>query len=659
MPSILVEMPDMGLNSLVPPSELEPRRAAPFSQNCIYKNGILQAPYGFAKVDQTTTGLNSGDIVLAGFGFTESDGTDHFMAVTTEKIYEHDMVNSQWNDLTQSGVTMNSDTVHPISWVAIYHDDTDIYLDDNTGRVNAYHHLIICDGGLSNIQRWAGRWETDFADVVGAGGYHDGTTHRALQVNSFMSRPILISPQTYSSTSKAWTENNQRIQWPTSGKLQTWTGTGSGSVNLVETNDINVWSALLGNQFIIYQQHSIWGLNYIGGDSVFSPLPLMDDLGLLSHNLLVSRNNAHYFVGNDYNVYAYFGGSIKQPIGNEIHKDLRDKLNPDYAHRCWMVTDSRNEFIKIYIVTSGNSYATECYSYNLKTNKWMFEDLSRKWPSASTGISAVGIVGGQTYTIGETYNTALNIMSAYDSADDTNVSSGDVTIKYGDVLYDSTGQIQDWTNLSATAEYDFSLKAGEVDFSAGGLAFCFSYANDPTRLVGDDTDFSGQILRYDDGSLSTNMPNGSHYYTMLDVCSVLDAGTDYTVTVHVQPCESTGTAIADTSSDTPVLDGTSWMTIFDPSGDTYRQKQEEVRTGKSLVFGDATGFIYQENEDYTHYDGEDILLRHRTPIFDFENPDYYKRWPAFSMVGKGSAVAVRYRVTNFDTSDTSWTNILS
>ena len=89
--------------------------------------------------------------------------------------------------------------------VAIAHDDTAIYLDDDSGKSNAYYHAVVCDGGLSNIQRWAGRYETDFADLVGAGGYHDGTTHRALQVGAYQSRLILISPQSYSSSSNLWT----------------------------------------------------------------------------------------------------------------------------------------------------------------------------------------------------------------------------------------------------------------------------------------------------------------------------------------------------------------------------------------------------------------------------------------------------------------------
>jgi len=661
MPSLLVEMPSKGLDSLVPPSEMDMRGAAPGSQNLLYQYGIMRTPYGFAKLD-LTTGLNSGDTILAAFLFTESDGTDHIIAKTTERIYEHDAVNSTWKNLTQSGLTMNSDLIHPVSWASYLHDDTDIYLDDNSGRAVAYHHLIVCDGGLTNIQRWAGRWEQDFADLtMTSGDYGTGqTTHRALQVGIYMNRLILISPLEYDSASRVWVENNQRVRWNYGTKLQNWVTDGSnntgGFVNLVETNDENVWSGLLGNQYIIYQKKSIWGLNYVGSSTIFSPLPVIKDLGLLSHHLFVSHNNIHYFVGNDFNVYKYFGGSVKIPIGDPVHKNLREDLNPIYANRCWMVMGSKSDYLWIFIVPTGSEYVTMAYEMNMKTQAWNIRDFTHKWSTG--GITAAGLGGGQTYIIGDTYATALNKLSAYDAADDTATTAGDVTEKYGDVLFDNTGQVLDWSVMSAVAEYDFSLKLGEVDFSAGGLFFCFSYANDPTKLVGDDTDYSNMIIRFDDGSLSTDIPNGSHYYTITDVSSTLDAGTDYTVTCHIQPSESAGTGIADTSSDTPALDGTSWMTLFDPSGETYRQKAEERRTDDAMMFGDDSGLIYQEDYDMSACDdGEDVLWRHRTPVIDWNAPDIWKRWAGIAVVAKGDSYSLRYRTSDFDTSETGWRNI--
>ena len=217
MADLLVRLANLGLQGNVPSTALDLRSAARGSENIFYEAGLLQTPDGIAKLDLTTTGLNSGDPVLAVFPWFEIDRYSHLMAVTTEKIYDHNRITNEWEDKTQSGLTMASNDLQPISWAEVGHDDTAIYFDDDATRAVAYHHLVVCDGGLSNIQRWAGRFENDFADVTGGGDYHSGTTHRALQVAmGKRNRMILLSPLEYDGTS--WIKNNQRVRWPAIGK---------------------------------------------------------------------------------------------------------------------------------------------------------------------------------------------------------------------------------------------------------------------------------------------------------------------------------------------------------------------------------------------------------------------------------------------------------
>ncbi|KKK62958.1 hypothetical protein LCGC14_2999140, partial [marine sediment metagenome] len=228
---IIIRVPTKGLDGQVPVTALDARNAAPGTQNIMYEYGFIRTPRGFAKLD-LSAGLNSNDVVISVFQWSELDRTSHLMAITTDKIFDHDRVNNEWDDKTQSGLTMDSHIDRPVSYAEVGHNDTAIYLDDNAARPKAYHHVIVCDGGLSNIQRWAGKWETDFADLVGGGGYHDGTTHRARQVSlSSKNRMILLGALEYNSSTKVWVENNQRLRWPTIGKIETWTGTGSGFVD--------------------------------------------------------------------------------------------------------------------------------------------------------------------------------------------------------------------------------------------------------------------------------------------------------------------------------------------------------------------------------------------------------------------------------------------
>jgi hypothetical protein len=623
-------MPNLGFNGQVTDTAIDPRGTVEGTQNIVYEYGLLRTPYGFAKLD-LTTGLNSGDPILSVFQWAEIDRTSHLMAVTTEKIYDHNRTGGTWTDKTQSGITYNSNIMSPVSYAEVGHDGVGaasgtITYDDDAARAAAYHHVIVCDGGLSNIQRWAGKWEQDFADLVGGGDYHDGTTHRALQVSlSQQNRIILLSPREYSSSSAAWIENPQRVRWPTIGTIETWTGTGSGFADLLDTGGINVWSSALASQHIVYQSNGIWTMRYVGGETVFDPEPYIRDLGLLQWHLLVSHNNIHYFVGTDYNIYMYYGGTVIKRIGDEIHKYLIEDLDQDYTYRCWIMLGPKAQFLWVLIVPNGATAITKAYRRNMATGAWSVRDFSSKYTSG--GITAITLAAATAYTIGETYQEALDSVSLQDISD-----AGDATMRYGDKLMDSSRTLtKDYTGGT--------WSAGGSDYSLVAQTFTADFTENDMLVVFD-------------GSDATNTRWGTHYYTVYDVSangfSVRDAG------------RSSGVAfgIADDAANVPdcstdVL-GFYSVCADDLPGETYNQTTEQIRKNERIVIGDDGGFVYTIDPTYTTDDGNNMDCRHLSKVFDFCAPHKYKRWPGFSVVAKGSGLTARYRTGNFDTSDTGW-----
>ena len=678
MPPLLIQAPQGGINTTLPDTLISPREAGRRSQNVIYENGYITTPEGFAAVD-ITTGLDkehgslaSNSSVLSIFPFRELDSYEHLIAATGPKIYEHDRANNDWNDLTQSGLTMISAFPNPVSFVPVPNnygpsDAIRIHLNEDTAQAQTFFHLLVSNGGLDNVQRWAGRFETDFADLLMTAGDYGGATqatHRCHQVSSFRSRVLLISPRTFDASTNLWSENNQTIRWNVINKPQTWVGTGSGAVTLIDTGGTNVWSDLLGGSYIIYQSTGIWDLNYVGGTTVFDPRPMIPDLGLLAPHLLAVKNNVHYFVGSDFNVYAYYGGTIKERLGDKIHPELQKDLSSEFASRSWMAFGPNNKRLWIFIVVDGEQYATKAYGLDIRTGAWQVRDFKDLY-TTTTGITSVNLIGSQSFTVGESYNEALNIASTFQASDNTSDTAADVTLRYGDVLRgETTENVLAWSTLSAVADYDFSFNEVNSEFSTGGLFMCFSYSNDPTKLVGltatEGTTYSGKILRIDDGSDSDLMPNGSHYYTITDVSSVLDAGADYTVKISFGP-RDTDLAVCATAAQIPVFGGDTTGTLFDPSGVTYRQDIEEILKQARLMTGDSSGFVYEFDPTHTTYAGENITSRHYTHVEDFEQPDRFKRWNWISIVarenpdiGSDGGVKIRHRIANFDTSDTGW-----
>lgn len=414
MPDLLVRQVDRGLDGTIrDASELPRGSAADGSQNVLYDGRTIKTPYGFGQVESGSLPLDSGNSVLAMGIFSELDKAQHFLAVTQDKIYDRNYVTGAWDDMTQSGVALGATVASPVSIATILHTDA---LKLNGNGDNWYHHVLVCPGNDFPIQRWAGKFEADFADVLGGDGYHHTnsgeTKHYALQVGAFYNRPLLISAKE-ADTNDNLIDNNQRIRWPMAGKLETWTGTGSGYKDLLDTGGYNVWGALLGKQWIQYQHNSIWSLTHVGGTTVFQPDIEMANLGLLAPHLLYSKNTVHYFVGNDYNVYAYHGGSNIEKVGKKIQYYLQRDLDPDYKGRCWLCMGPENSRLWLFIVPSGQVYATQAYIIDINTGSWMKRDFTHKWSNSTSGISSVALVGASSYTEGETYAEAVATGETY------------------------------------------------------------------------------------------------------------------------------------------------------------------------------------------------------------------------------------------------------
>jgi hypothetical protein len=622
MADILIQSPDLGLDCRLPVNQLDPRAAADGSYNLVYGKGLLRTEAGLANWN-TTTPLNSGDVVLA-VPSCRINLSDYLLAVTREKIYRRDFTNAEWDDITQAGLTMGSSVDAPVSTVVISHDDSDIYLNDDAAQAHAYEHVVICDGGQSNIQRWAGEGEADCGDLVGADGYSGGTTHRALQVGTTQNRLILISPREYDASSRVWVENRSRVRWPQIAKLQSWTGTGSGAAELRDTGGINVWAAPLAGEFYVYQDTSIWNLRYVGGTKVFDPKPVVHDLGLLDSRLLAPHGNIHYVVGTDWNVYAYYGGTIKKAIGDKIKDFLLRDVDRDHVRRCWLALDINAERLGVFLVPSGREYIGVIYWYDLTQGVWARQDLTEGFPSG--GITAVSQVASVTGSRGETYRQALAKESVYEVSD-----AGDATLRYGDVLCDASRTL--------------TSEVTSATWCAGGTHLVCATGAFLTDMT------PGDVVLVEDGSNWTHCRYGDHYYAIADLSNT------YMTLQERDP----SLAVADT---TDVPAGVPFS-VWTDEGESYADRIEVYKTKEALVLGDDSGCLWAFDASLSGTIGATTLTAlHKTPVFDTGCPGLQKRWPGLRVTAQkpetvnDGQILVYYRTANFDSTElSSWTRI--
>lgn len=590
MPDILVKSLDLGFDANIRDATELPRGSADDgSQNVLYSRGTIKTPFGFGVLNPAL------DNAVLGLGtYTELNKSQHFLAVTRSSIYQRDNENETWDNITQSGQELGGNQNNPVSFASILHTDG-IAL--NGSGADAFHHSLVSTG-TSPIQRWAGDLEDDYADLLGADGYNaigSGVeTHQALQAAAFFNRALLVSAME-ANANGVLISNNQRIRWPQAGKLEVWDGTGSGFVDLLDTGGYNVWGALLGAQWIQYQNNSIWSLTHVGGTTVFTPDIEMPDLGLLAPHLLHSKNNVHYFVGNDFNVYAYNGGSNITKISKNIDRYLRRDLDPAFASRSWLQMGAENSRLWLFIVPNGQQFITQAYAIDMITGNWMKRDFTHKWPDSVSGITSVGLVGSSSFNAGRSYNEILHENAR------------------APISIPATGcdRVSNVVTVTSVDEQDF-------------------VANNHVTITGITSDGNTEF-------------NGT-----FPILTVAD-------TTHFTYAQTGDDETSETTIGTATV-AISYQDAVD-ADTTYRQEIQETLTTERLVLGDSNGFVYQYDEDLTCDDTVSIPSRHMTEVYDLGRPNDNKIWPGFIVTAKSSGpkdIIISYRVGDFNTTESGW-----
>lgn len=90
----------------------------------------------------------------------------------------------------------------------------------------------------------------------------------------------------------------------------------AGAVSLVEEPSEIVGMELLRDRLIIYKRDSVYSMNYVGGNQVFSFKQVLRATGALNKNCIIEFENKHFVVGIN-KFYVTDGASFKE-VGNDV-----------------------------------------------------------------------------------------------------------------------------------------------------------------------------------------------------------------------------------------------------------------------------------------------------------------------------------------------------
>lgn len=285
-----------GLNVSVDPVFLADT-ASPNLKNVYFDKGLVKKDYS---IPTFGSGLPlAGGSVMNIDNFVLYDGTIFTLVFTKTKAY-YIKSDLSYGDLSGA-----------FSWTGTLDNQfTGVASFDSTGA-----DQYIVTNGKDNIKKWSGNVGSSFTDLL---GWSAGNV-QAKSLANFASR--LVAGYTIESGNYC----PRRVRWSASGNIEDITSTGSGFVDLVDTPDKVVALVPFKGNLFVFKERSIWNLQYVGGNQIFLPVPVIDGIGSFSVNGISKMPETIGFY-DDNDIYTFDAISTPQSLGIQI-RDMLFKSN--------------------------------------------------------------------------------------------------------------------------------------------------------------------------------------------------------------------------------------------------------------------------------------------------------------------------------------------
>jgi hypothetical protein len=175
------------------------------------------------------------------------------------------------------------------------------------------------------------------------------------------------------------------VKWSASADAgevpQSWDETDptkqAGDTVLPDTEGRCIDGLALNDSFIIYKNDSIWAMQNIGGNFVFSFRKIFSDIGILGKDCAAEFDGKHFVVGVG-DVFVHDGSSKQSVITNVVKRKLYTQINSDWISRVKCVADHGNKEVWVYYPTQDSStgLADRALVWNWEINVWAEKEIS-------------------------------------------------------------------------------------------------------------------------------------------------------------------------------------------------------------------------------------------------------------------------------------------
>lgn len=318
--------PTKMLEGRMPAMALHPRYAGDCS-DVRPDGGVLKKRTGYNAFDVDISASVNLDGRVAGLCQTPFGWTDDIVALvqdeTNSTYYLYD----------------TSDTYH---WVEKKQASNTAYSQlSSCPAVNGGVETMVLSDNKLPIQSWV--TAGTIADIS-----FDRSALKAKVVRYFYDRLVMFN------VDDDGTRDKKMVAWTGVGDITDDDG-GSSASNLIlgRKGGYIVGAEPLGDDMIIYCEHEIMRMAYIGGTSIFRFDPMDTYNGLAAQNAIANLGDRHLILTDSFAVKEYSGGQFCRPIGDPINASIRANINKTYyANSFFVLARGLNE-AWLFIPTSG------------------------------------------------------------------------------------------------------------------------------------------------------------------------------------------------------------------------------------------------------------------------------------------------------------------
>lgn len=166
----------------------------------------------------------------------------------------------------------------------------------------------------------------------------------------------------------------------------------SGEHDLAETLDYVVGGATLGDAFLVYKERSVWGMQFVGGQSIMRFWKIFPNVGLLYLDCMAEFPGGHLFVTQD-DIYRHTGTqeSLTSVLNNSLRKWWLRRINLDLYYHTYTFVDLPAKTIWICYPTSGSAFANEALLWHWDTGVVGIRQLPDSPYAAAVGVAPLSL----------------------------------------------------------------------------------------------------------------------------------------------------------------------------------------------------------------------------------------------------------------------------